>query len=91
MFVSTASAAAVLIPVVVAIVVLLFGKPGYRTLIFNAVMGLPALLAELAQTLVGFQWSAFMPPAEAAKMGLVVLILNTIFRFLTKDPVGGTK
>lgn len=59
-----------------------------RTVFINAALALVAISAELAQFLVGFDWTTIMSARAAGFVVIAVNVLNIVLRFMTTAPVG---
>jgi len=61
---------------------------GWRTIVFNVIVGLLPLLIDLTGYLSGFGWSIiFSDPQIAALWGAAMTLGNIVLRFLTSTDI----
>ena len=61
---------------------------GWRTIIVNAVIGLPALVLALLDELKAVDISPLLPPSFGVKIIAAMTVAAIVLRFLTTGPVG---
>ncbi len=61
---------------------------GWRTVVINALVGLPMLAGQLLTLLAGFDFGAVMSPTAATWALLAVNAINIVMRNLTTTPLG---
>lgn len=78
-----------LVIVILAFVLVLNVAPkGWRTVLFNAIAGVPVVGSAIAEMLTGFEWTKVFDGRVASWVGLAVLILNVWLRAITGTPLG---
>ena len=64
---------------------------GWKTLLFNSLIGLSVIALQISDYLDTFPWPDVLPPKEAGWVVLVLGIVNILLRHWTVGPAGWRK